>query len=366
MARTAVILGGGGFIGRVTTQRLIECGWDVTVASLGAPGLTNEMGQLGAKLTLYDRADTRALLHSVGAGVDAFIDIIPYRSDHARQLRVLDGLVGGVVALSSGATYVDEAGRQLMQGYVYDEAQTTPRAPARIAEDQPQMAPDDSSYPGGKVAYERTIRADPPAPVTILRPFAVSGPRNDGAREWWVVKRVLDRRPIVILAQRGREQFNRTSVLNLAELIRLAAESPGDRDLNAADDDPRVVIDIVRQTAAVLDWEFDEVLLAGRPCAFGLADTPWSGPANLVVDMSRARSALGFEELIGSDETLRQTIEWLVDYIRPGDWREQLPGFVRRYTDAVFDYDAEDRFVASMRSATRRCVTPAAPLSAET
>jgi nucleoside-diphosphate-sugar epimerase len=334
---------------------MVEAGWDVTVASLGAPGLTNEMGQLGARLTLYDRADSRALLQSVGDGVDAFVDVIPYRAEHAEQMRVLDGRIGGLVALSSAATYVDDAGHQIMAGYTYDGPQPTPSAPDRITEDQPQLPPDDDSYPGGKVAYERAIRASPPAPVTILRPFAVSGPRNDGAREWWVVKRVLDRRPLVVLAQRGGERFNRTSVANLAELIRLAAELPGDRDLNAADDDPRCVLDITRQIGALLGWAFDEVLLDGRPWVFGLADTPWSGPANLVADMSRAQRELGYRPVTDPDQTLRDTVEWLIDYMQPGDWRAQLPGFVRRYTDGVFDYEAEDAFVSSLRVARRRC-----------
>ncbi|MDN3353148.1 hypothetical protein [Actinomadura sp. DC4] len=36
-------------------------------------------------------------------------------------------------------------------------------------------------------------------PVTIVRPGAIHGPGSTYSREWWLVRRVLDRRPAVLL-----------------------------------------------------------------------------------------------------------------------------------------------------------------------
>jgi nucleoside-diphosphate-sugar epimerase len=350
MTKHAVVLGGGGFIGRFVSEHLLAAGWEVTVAGLGAPETTRELGQLGARLTNYDRADTASLLRCVGDGVDCFVDIIPYCSEHAHQLQVLEGRIGGLVALSSAATYVDDCGRQLMAGYDYTmQPGAEAMAPTRITEDQPQMAPDETSYPGGKVAFELAICERPPAPVTILRPFAVSGPRNNGPREWWIVKRIRDRRPLVVLAQHGREHFNRTSVGNLAELVRLAADQPGHRILNAADDDQACVLDLVRQVASSLDWVFHEVLLPGWSPMPGIADTPWSGPASLSADMTRAERELAYVPITDVDQTLVETLDWIERDVPTDRWQRQLPGYVQRYAgDLTFSYDLEDHFIREL------------------
>lgn len=349
----AVILGGAGFIGSVTTQRMLEAGWDVTVIGLGSEVAHDRMRALGARVASFDRADTEALLRLVGDGVDAFVDVIPYRSEHARQLLPLRGRVGSLVVLSSAAVYVDATGRQLMATYSPEDGRTEHEV-VRVREDQPRMAPDDRTYAGGKAAVEEVLRREPPAPVTFVRAFAVFGPGDKGSREWWVMKRVRDGRRFACLAQRGSERFNRLSVLNLGEIIRLAAERPATRAVNAADEDPFTVLDTVRQIARRLDWEFDEVLLPGAPTEPGLATTPWSGPVSMVADMTLAEEELGYRPLVTPLQTLDQTLEWLNGYMPPdADWARLLPVFWQRYGELAFDYETENRHLESLARGAR-------------
>ncbi|MFZ2509703.1 MAG: NAD-dependent epimerase/dehydratase family protein [Gordonia sp. (in: high G+C Gram-positive bacteria)] len=338
----AVVLGGGGFIGSNVTRTLINRGWDVTVAGLGAPAMTQELGKLGASVHNYPRADTQQLLKSVGDGADAFIDIIAYQSQDARQLEMLRGLVGSLVVISTGAVYCGRSGRTFFGNF--DTADRD--APELLRESDPTVAPDDSYYGGGKAAVEHTVQELGIAPTTIVRPFAVFGPASNAAREWYFVKRVLDRRPTVTLSGGGRHKFNRCSVDNLAEIVALACEQPKDRTINAADHDPADVRDIAREVADILDWTWTEILWPGEPPSPVIGYTPWSTPARLIADMSAASTELGYRPVTTCRKTLEETVMWLKDYIPdPGSWEEKLPGYVARNGRHTFSYAEEDSFI---------------------
>lgn len=348
MTRRVVVLGGGGFIGSTITRRLLEVGWDVTVAGFGAPAMTQELAKLGAGIHAYPRADSGRLLESVGAYADAFVDVIAYRSGDARQLEVLRGRVGTLVVISTGAVYAGASGKPYFGNY--DTADWY--APVRLAESHPTLAPDDSSYGGGKAAVEQVIRELKIAPTTLIRPFAVFGPNSTASREWYFVKRVLDRRPTVLLSSRGREKFNRCSVENLAEIVRLACEHPGDRVVNAADEDPCDVLDIAREVADLMHWQWSEILLPGPPPAPFIGYTPWSTPARLEADMSAAHRELGYEPVITCAATLEATVEWLRGYLRDSSsWEDLLPGYVARNGHDTFSYDKEDAFIRRLGGA---------------
>ena len=63
--------------------------------------------------------------------------------------------------------------------------------------------------------------------MTVLRPSKIHGPGARRPREWVFVKRVLDRRPVVLLARRGSGVDHTTAAANIAALIEVAAAKPG-------------------------------------------------------------------------------------------------------------------------------------------
>ncbi len=144
--------------------------------------------------------------------------------------------------VSSSSVYRDDAGRTL------DEATETsfPELPEPVAESQPTVAPGPATYSTRKVALERTLLDGAAVPLTVLRPGAIGGPGSTHPREWWLVKRILDGRPVIPLAYRGRSRFHTTSAENIAALVRVAAGLPGQRVLNIADPTAPAVCEIAQ------------------------------------------------------------------------------------------------------------------------
>ena len=308
--RRALLLGGTGQIGRAAARRLGEHGWDVEVASRTSGVDRNAAGELEA---------------AIGDGVDLLVDIVAFTRAHGAQLNALAGRIGSAVVISSASVYVDDAGRTL------DEAtslETFPRLPVPIAETQPTVAPSEETYSTQKAALEQVL-LDGPLPVTILRPCAIHGPGSELPRELFFVRRVLDGRRTVVLVSNGESRFHTTSVDNVAELIRLAAEQPDTRVLNAGDPDPPTVSEIGRAIAP----ELEQVLVPESGYERRELSNPWAVPFPLVVDMQAAEAELGYRPVTTYPEAARKTAAWL---------RAEPPDVTGTYMERYFDYAAED------------------------
>jgi nucleoside-diphosphate-sugar epimerase len=228
------ILGGSGQIGLATASRIAEAGWTITVAHRGQRGGRFSGTARVADVVGIDRQEPGALARALRSGADVLIDVTAYGPEHARQLLGVQGVVGALVVISSASVYRDEKGRTL------DEASETgfPELPVPISERQPTVEPGPETYSTRKVLLERTLLDEAVVPLTILRPAAISGVGSTHAREWWFVKRVLDRRPLIPLAYRGQTVFHTTSAANIGALILRVATLSGKHVLNIADPAP--------------------------------------------------------------------------------------------------------------------------------
>lgn len=339
MARKAFLLGGTGKTGRVLAQRLLETGWEVVLASRGERAVDPS---IEAHHVSLDRADDQALRDALGSGVDVLVDFVAFEQAHAEQLLSLDGLVRSLVVLSSSSVYADSAGRSL------DDIRAGENVRFRVplTERDPTVPPGDETYSTRKRAIERTLLARDAIPSTLIRAGAIYGPGDLNSREWYFVKRALDGRRVVVLPHRGESRFHPTSVHNLAELIRLAAERPGRRLLNAGDPEAPTVVEIGRHIAAALSHEWSEVLLPGPPRG-AVGDHPWGVPHPFVLDMTEAEFEVGYRPVTTYARAVRETCDWLVSVTAGRDWREVLSGTAKLYGDE-FDYDAEDELLRSL------------------
>jgi nucleoside-diphosphate-sugar epimerase len=340
VSKRVLVIGGSGLVGEPIVRRLLETGAEVVVATRGnatiAPDLATQVS--AAKI---DRTVPGALEGVVGNGVDALVDVIPYRAADARQLLKLEGRMGTVVAISSAAVYAGNDGRVLL------EAGDSER-PVPIPESHPTIPPDDQDYAGRKAAIEELLLEQTAIPITVLRPGAVYGVRDLASREWYFVKRVLDHRDKVVLAYEGASRFHQVAAENVAELVRLALEKPGTRVLNAGDEEARTVTQIGRGVAALFKHQWEEVLFSGPPTSEGVGDTPWTTPKPFVLDMSAAREELGYRGVVGYEEALPRTCEWLEREVDPAKWQKALPR-TAEYYGSLFGYEAEDEFIARMK-----------------
>jgi nucleoside-diphosphate-sugar epimerase len=334
VAQHAFLLGGTGQIGRAVARRFTEAGWRVTLAA------RNEPGDLDLPFVHVDRTVEGELEAALGNETDVLVDVIPFTQRDADQVRALVDRVGSVVAISTAAVYTDDEGRGLN-----DEGSTFP---ALIREQQRTVEPGDEDYATRKRAIELTLLEDERLRATIVRACAIHGPHARFSREWYFVKRALDARRAVVLAHRGEGRFHTVSVDNLAELVLHAAQRPGPRIVNGGDPDPPSVVEIGRAIAAAMNVEWTEVLLPGAE-QDGVGDHPWNTPRPFVVDMTTAEIELAYRPVTTYEHAVARTVEWLVEATRGRPWEEVLPGSVD-HVGPMLDYEAEDRFLASLGS----------------
>ena len=330
---SAFILGGTGQIGRAVWLRFREAGWDVTVGARGSRARLAEMRTVGV-----DRREPGALEAAVPRFVDVLVDVIPYTAADAEQINRMAARVGSVVAISTASVCrtLDEA--RDLAGF--------PVLPVPISERQRTTEPGDATYSTRKVAMERAL-LEGPLPATIVRPCAIHGPGASWLREWHFVKRALDGRRVVLLADRGESLFHTTSVANLAELVLRAAERPADRILNCGDPDPPTVREIERAIASALSHAWVEVLVPQDGYSVPAADTPWSTARPFVLDMTVAERDLAYRPVARYGDAVVATVEWLVEATRDRDWRDVLPEAASTM-EGSFDYEMEDALLAGL------------------
>ncbi|HEY1176524.1 MAG TPA: NAD-dependent epimerase/dehydratase family protein [Phytomonospora sp.] len=338
MTRTAFVLGATGQIGHAAINALLADGWDVTAASRGRSANTIPDG---ARHLTVDRSDPGALDAAIGSGYDVLVDTVAFTADHGRDLRTLAGRVGSAVVISTGAVYTDSDGHTL-GGEVF------PAFPTAIPETQPTSDPGLGGYGPDKVALENELlAAGSELPTTLLRAGTIHGRHSAIPREWYFVKRALDRRPVRILAYPDAV-FHPIAAVNLAELVRLAAHRPGSRVLNAGDPAPPSASEIGAAIGAAMGHLPEEIRLDGPPDG-NVGDSPWSLRGSFVMDMGKAARELGYEPVTDYAGALPDTIAWLTEVTEGKDWREVLPGTKVLGGEDMFDYDAEDAWLAERR-----------------
>jgi nucleoside-diphosphate-sugar epimerase len=188
--------------------------------------------------------------------------------------------------------------------------------------------------------------------ATHFRYPYIYGPNQVVPREWSVVKRALDGRRTLILADGGRSVESSAYVENVAHAVLLAVDridvSAG-RVYNVSDDElytrrqvAEVVGDELGHTFELVNLPFE----VARP-AFPTLQTHSS--QHRVVDTSRIRSELGYRDQVAPLDALRATIRWQVDHLPAQHER------IRKVLQDPFDYAAEDRLVELHRRFVADC-----------
>ncbi|HEV7203051.1 MAG TPA: NAD(P)-dependent oxidoreductase [Jatrophihabitans sp.] len=196
-------------------------------------------------------------------------------------------------------------------------------------------------YGPNKVAAEQALLSSG-LPVTVVRPSKIHGEGARPAREWVFVKRVLDRRPAVLLAHGGRGVDHPSAAVNIAALVETVAARPGARILNCADPDAPTGREIARAVAAHLGHDWREVLLDDNADP-ALGNHPWDRPHPVVLDITAARE-LGWIPVGTYAETVPATVDWLAGIaLRTPPGAVLPPGWDGEVGE--FDYAREDAFL---------------------
>jgi nucleoside-diphosphate-sugar epimerase len=224
--------------------------------------------------------------------------------------------------------------------------------PLPVPEDAPRQY--DASDYTGKVAagedqvFEQHARGD--FEGVIVRYPGVFGPRGPLAHEWAIVRRVLDGRTRMAMPHDGMAYFQRGYVENLAHLVYLAATVPGaaGEAFNAGDER---VISARAVAEAILDELGATIEFVGVPAQWCRGAYPLAEKSNLILDMTKARTVLGYRDLVDVEMATRLTARWLSsEEARSVAFSDRFGGWL--------SYADEDRAIAAWKTAAELFAGP--------
>ena len=174
----------------------------------------------------------------------------------------------------------------------------------------------------------------------------IYGPRQLMAREWMVVRRVLDRRGRIILPDGGCALMSNAFSQNAAQAILCAADQRGNEHsgvYNVSDEWTPTLRQWVSILADALGHRFEIIDMP-----FALASVAWpllsmNDPFHRVFAMDKAMYLLGYRDVVPVEEALARTARWLVD--NPPQTADSIA------TGDRFDYAGEDRLIAAWQQA---------------
>ncbi len=199
--------------------------------------------------------------------------------------------------------------------------------------------------------------------LTHLRYPNLYGPRQLAPREWSIVRRIRDGRRDIPVMDGGLTLESRAYVENAAHAVSLAIDAPeasAGRIYHVTD---QVTPTDGERAMAIAEAMGAEIRLVNYPREAGRPAYFWGGGRNLeamgkegpppthhkLLDGSRIREELGYQDLVGFEEAIARTVAYYVDNpLEPGGADEQRIG-------DPFDYAAEDRFAAALDEFTRAC-----------
>src|SRR6185436_12153124 len=189
-----------------------------------------------------------------------------------------------------------------------------PGLPVPMADSAPLVREPAEDEKGYRIVRteEAVFEAHPDA--THFRYPYVYGPRQLVPREWCVVRRVLDGRERIIVADEGLTLHHHAFTENCAHALLLAIDQPdaaAGQILNVGDDEVLTVRQVIELVAAELGHRFE---IVSMPYGLAVPARPLLMqplPTHRVLDLTAIRSRLGYRDAVPAREALARTARWL-------------------------------------------------------
>jgi nucleoside-diphosphate-sugar epimerase len=333
----ALVIGGTGPTGIPLVRGLVERSYDVTIVHRGL----HERDETPPEVAHVhaDPYDNDAL-HALFA--DETFDVVVAMYGRLRRIAELTaGRVGQFVSVGGVPAY-----RGWMNPWLFDP----PGLAVPVNEDAPtvdQPADDEKGYRIART--EEAVFTHHPRAAHFRYPY-VYGPHQLVPREWLVVRRILDGRDRIVVADDGLSLHHHGYTENLAHALLLGIEQPdaaAGKVFNVGDEEVLSIRQVIEVIAATLDHRLEivsmpyEIAIPARP----LLAQP--SPTHRVLDLGRIRTDLGYRDVVPARAAVGATARWLVEHPCERGGQEELV-----LTDP-FDYAAEDRLIDAWRAATR-------------
>ena len=341
MASRTLVIGGTGPTGLPIVRGLVERGHAVTILHRG----------------LHEHDETPALvehLHADPYDVASLADALDGQTFDVTL--AMYGRLRRIAKLLAGRTgqFLSVGGVPAYRGWMNPWLFEPPGLPVPTPEDAPLVTQPDEDAKGFRIVRtEETVFTYQPGATHFRYPY-VYGPHQLVPREWCVVRRVLDGRDRMIVADDGLTLHHHGYTENLARAVLLAVDQPdaaAGKIFNTGDDEVLSIRQVIELVAAALDHELE---LVSMPFDLAIPARPMLAqplPTHRVLDLTRVRQDLGYRDAVPAREALARTARWLVEHRpEPGGMEETV------LTDP-FDYPAEDRLIDAWRAA-RDTISP--------
>lgn len=354
MTRRALVIGGSGPTGPLVVDGLIERGYAVSVLSTGRHPV--EFAWPVERIT----ADPHFAesLEAALAGRRFEVAVANYG-----RLRLVAAALAGrteqLIAISTRAYlgWLDPASMFRPEDAPADASALAPR----IYDGAMPVAEDTPLEPLGKFGA-RIVEADAAVrahgargdyAATILRYPRLYGPRQGGATEWSIIRRLRDGRGQIIAPEGGFMIRSALYNANAARIVLAAVDRPevaAAETFNCADAE---ALTLRRWIAVIAEAMGREVELVSVPMELASPAWPYAryplATGHQILDTTKL-ARLGVA-LIPAEEALRATVSWYLDDPARGEAIEPL------LRDG-FDYALEDRIIAEM-ARSRAAITAA-------
>ena len=259
MTRSALVIGGTGPTGPPIALGLEARGFDVTLLHSGGHEVPEVQHFRHLHGDVFSEDGLRAAL-----GDESF-DVVIAGYGRLRSIAdVLQGRVGHLVSIGGAPVY---------RGFFDPAIHVPPGLPVPTREDAELAteADDGKSYRIGRT--EQLLFEAHPTATHFRYPY-VYGPRQLAPREWCVVRRILDRRPFLILPDDGLSLIPFGYVLNLAHALLLAVDRPEasmGEIFNCGDDEKLTIRQVVEIITDELDHDWE---LLSMPAELAVPSRP--------------------------------------------------------------------------------------------
>ncbi|WP_419840356.1 hypothetical protein [Candidatus Poriferisodalis sp.] len=333
--QTALVIGGTGPTGPLIVNGLIERGYDVTILHTGR----HETDLISPEVHHIHTDPFDGSATAVALGEESFdLAVVMYG-----RLRILAPLLAGRCG-----HFVSIGGVGVYRGFGSPEELFPLGMPVPLPHNAPLVGD------GEEFRKLRMIRVTEEAvfehhPHAIhLRYPQLYGPRQPLPREWPLVRRALDRRPYLVVADGGLTVKSQGWIGNAAHATLLACDAPAAAlggIYNVADSSALSIAQIAEVVADELghSWE-----LVSLPYDLAVPARPLVGSwstTHRVLDIGPTVRDLGYQDVLAPVDAWPVAARWLAE--NP----PERGGALEQRLGDPFDYDAEDRLVAAWTGA---------------
>ena len=330
----ALVIGGTGPTGPYIVGGLQERGYDVTIFHRG----THEIDEIPPEV-IHIHGDPH-FPETISAALDGHsFDVVI--ATYGRIRHIAEYMVGRC------QRFISVGGFPVYKGF-FDPDELHPvgmLVPVRESSGEATAADNPFSFKIRET--EQAVLATHSDAAHFRYPY-VYGPYQVSPREWSVVRRILDKRPFMIVADGGHSLVTRGHAANLAEAVLLALDQPENsagQIYNCGDEIQYSIRQWIELIAATLgsDIEIQSLPyeLAGHSDSL-LVD---GQGFHRLMDLEKLRTDLGYKDVITVPDGVEQTVRWLVDNPPPPG------GYVEEHIGDNFGYAAEDHLVDQYRAA---------------